>query len=92
MQVFSEIRPHLGARAVELRELRRRAQDRRALLLYEGARDITDSRFAAALLTEQWAIASRELLVSRGAITRILAQRRCNAIEQFVRDHLPDDV
>jgi hypothetical protein len=91
-QVFAHIRPYLGSDDVDdLRELRRRAQDHRARLIYEGARDFSDLRFAGASLTEQWAVANIELICSRSPISQIFAERRCKAVEDFVRDNLPDE-
>src|SRR5215216_6002482 len=80
-QVFAHIRPHLASDdADDLRELRRRAQDQRARLIYEGARDFSDFRFAGATLAEQWAVAKIESIGSRSPITEILAERRSKAI------------
>lgn len=89
-QIFREIRPYLErADADDLRELRRHAQERRAILLYAGARDFTDVRFAEATIIEQWALARMELNVSRSLTEDVLAERCLNAIEDFVRNNLP---
>jgi len=90
-QVFAEIRPYLGSDdGDELQELRRRAQDQRAKLIYEGARHFADVQYAAVTMLEQWAIAKFELIVSRSALTHILAERRCKAVEDFLRDNLDE--
>jgi hypothetical protein len=59
--------------------------------MYEGARDFTDAWFAIATITEQWAAAKMELMASRSPTTEALAERRCDAIEDFVQRNLPDD-
>jgi hypothetical protein len=88
-QVFAEIEPLVKTFDLsELRQLRRRFQDERALLIYEGARDFSDARYAVAVLIEQWAIGRAELITARSLITKIFAERRCKAIEDFVRDNL----
>jgi hypothetical protein len=90
-QVFADIQPLLQTRDIEkLRELRRRSQDERARLIYEGARDAKNAEFARATMTEQWAIAKIELITSRPVIAQILAGRRCVAVENFIRDNLAD--
>ena len=87
--VFSEMRLLLGTSDLTaLHQLRRHYQDERAILIYEGARDFSDSRYAAAALIEQWAIARSELLAPRSLAAEILAERCCKAIEDFVRDNL----
>jgi hypothetical protein len=53
--------------------------------MYEGARDAEDAEFARATMTEQWAIAKIELITSRPIIAQILAGRRCDAIQNFIR-------
>jgi hypothetical protein len=88
---FAAIQPSLGSMDInDLRQLRRRCQDERALLIYEGAREFTDARYAAAILVEQWALARLELIEARSLVTEILAERRRKAIEDFVRDNLPE--
>jgi len=82
--VFAAIGPHTETNdAHELRQLRRRAQDDRARLMYTGARDFSDVQFAVATLVEQWAVAKMELIAPRS--NDVLAQRRCQAIEEFAR-------
>jgi hypothetical protein len=90
-QVFADIQPLLQTRDIEkLRELRRRSQDERARLIYEGARDAKNAEFARATMTEQWTIAKIELIASGPVIAQILAGRRCAAVENFIRDNLAD--
>ena len=78
--------------ADELKAVRHRAQDDRARLIYDGARDFTDARFAVATIIEQWAIARGELISPRFLTSGLLAQRRCTAIEKFIRDNLPEQL
>ena len=90
-KVLADIEPLLNTGdPQELRELRHRAQDQRATLIYEGARDVTDAEFASATMTEQWALAKIELITSLSIIAQILAERRCDAIENFIRENLTD--
>jgi hypothetical protein len=78
--VLADIRPYLQIEdAGDLQELRRYAQERRALLTYEGARDFTDVRFATATMTEQWAIAKSQLVASRSLAMDILAELRATS-------------
>jgi hypothetical protein len=87
--VFAEIQPLLETdNLAALHQLRRRYQDERAVLIYDGARDFSDSRYAAAVLIEQWAIARAEIVMRRSLATEVLAERCCKAIEDFVRDNL----
>jgi hypothetical protein len=87
--VFAEIQPLLDTQdIVALHQLRRYYQDERAVLLYDGARDFSDSGYAAAVLIEQWAIARAEMIRPRSLAAEVLAERCCKAIEDFVRDNL----
>jgi hypothetical protein len=53
-------------------------------------RGITDAEFASATMTEQWALAKIELITSLSITAQILAERRCDAIENFIRENLTD--
>jgi hypothetical protein len=87
--VFAEIQSLLETDdIVQLRQLRRQYQHERALLIYDGARDFSDPRYAAAVLIEQWAIARSEIIMRRSLVTEVLAERCCKTIEDFVRDNL----
>ena len=74
----------------DLRSLRRKAQDERAALLYAGARDFNDIAFAVATMMQEWASAKLELCGSDTLATKVPAERRIKAIEDFVRDNLPE--
>jgi hypothetical protein len=92
VQVFADIRAYLDVRnAGDLQELRRNAQERRATLIYAGARDFTDVRFAAATIIEQWALARMKSVATWSLATEVLAERICRAVEDFLRENLPDD-
>jgi len=91
--VFLAIRTHLQSKEVkELRELRRRVQDKRAILIYQGARDFTNLHFAAATMIDQWAASKLESLTSPSLTHEVLAERRCRMIDKFVQENLPDDL
>jgi hypothetical protein len=91
LQVLADIRPYLDVRnAGDLQELRRNAQEQRATLIYAGARDFTDVRFAAATMTEQWALARMKSVATWSLATEVLAERICKAVEEFLRDNLPE--
>jgi hypothetical protein len=86
--IYAEIWPYLSCTDVdELRELRRYAQDQRAILLYEGARDLTHVRFAGLTLVEQWARAKIDSQASQVVGDIIFAERRLVDIEAFVQDN-----
>ena len=74
----------------DLRSLRRKAQEERALLIYAGARDFNDTEFAVATMVQEWASARLVLCGSDSVATKVPAERRTKAIEDFVRDNLPD--
>jgi hypothetical protein len=92
LQVFAGVRPYLDIRnAGDLQELRRNAQEQRATLIYAGARDFTDVRFAAATITEQWALARMKSVATWSLATEVLAERICKAVEEFLRENLPEE-
>jgi hypothetical protein len=91
-QVVAVIRPCLATEdADELRQLRRDVQDARAALIYEGARDFSDLRFAVVTLAEQWAAARLEQTSSRSVAGSVLGEQRCKMIEDFLKDNLPEE-
>ncbi len=86
--VYAEIRPLFGSRDVELRRAARRAQDERWQLIYRDIREMTDARFASVVLTEQWVLASLELVLAASPVAEVLAEKRCGAVETFIGDNL----
>jgi len=49
---------------------------------------MSEVRFAITVLAEQWLLAHMELLRCAASVREVLAARRTDAIEGFVRDHL----
>jgi len=75
--VYAEIRPLFGSRDVdELRRAARRAQDERWQLIYRDIREMTDARFASVVLTEQWVLASLELVLAASPVAEVFAEKR----------------
>jgi hypothetical protein len=90
-RVFAELSPWLDTMDLQdLRSLRRKAQDERALRIYAGARDFSDIEFALATMMQEWVSAKLELCGSDSLATKVPAERRIKAIEDFVRDNLPE--
>jgi hypothetical protein len=88
--VHAEIAPHAANPDVDaLRRAARTAQDERWRLISAGTRDMTDDRFASVVVTEQWLLARLEIVGSAAAVTETLAEKRRNAIEEFIFGNLP---
>ena len=88
--VHVEIAPLVGNRDVDaLRRAARATQDERWRLIASGNRDMTDARFASVVVAEQWLLARLEIAASAGAVSEALAEKRRNAIEDFIRANLP---
>jgi len=88
--VYAEIRPHIGSPNVEeLCAAARAAQDERWRLIYCGRNDMTDARFAGVVVAEQWLVAQAELVRAARPVAEVLAEKRRDAIEGFIRDNLP---
>jgi len=86
--VYSAIAPLTGSVDRDhLRRCARALQDERWRLISSGVADIDNVRFVRATIFEQWLRAQLELLGSASPVTEILAERRCRAIEQFVREN-----
>jgi hypothetical protein len=60
-------------------------QAERWRLVAAGANDLANVHFARVMITEQWLLARVELLSPGSPIREILAERRCRAVEEFVR-------
>jgi len=87
--VYSAIAPLTGS--VDRDHLRRCAQACQAerwRLIAAGVSDMADIHFARILITEQWLLARLELLSPASPVMEILAERRCRAVEAFVRDNI----
>jgi hypothetical protein len=90
--VHAEIAPLAANLDVDaLRRAARTAQDERWRLISAGTRDMTDDRFASVVVAEQWLLARLEI-VGSAAVTETLAEKRRNAIEDFIRGNLPLEV
>jgi hypothetical protein len=88
-RVRAEIVPLVGCPDLDaLGRASRRAQDERWRLISAGTRDATDVRLAGVVLTEQWLLAHAELMRAAAPIAEVLAEKRRDAIEAFVRDNL----
>jgi hypothetical protein len=53
-----------------------------------GGRKPTDTDFADIIVSEQWLLAQAELIRAAAPIAEILAEKRRDAIEEFIRDNL----
>jgi len=87
--VYTAIKPLVGSDDVEaLRRAADCAQADRWRLIAAGIRELTDARFATISLTEQWLLAQLELAHPPSPVAEVLAEKRCTAIESFIRHHL----
>jgi hypothetical protein len=90
--VLIAIKPLLGSSCLEqLGAAARRYQDERWRLIASDIRDVSDPRFAAVLLTEQWILAQRELLRGGAPVSEVLADKRRAALERFIMDTVSPD-
>jgi hypothetical protein len=87
--VHAEIAPFVAnPDADALSRAARAAQDERWRLISNGAGDMADVRFASIVVAEQWVLARLEIGRS-AAVIEALAEKRRNAIEDFIRANLP---
>jgi hypothetical protein len=87
--VYTAIKPLVGTGDIEvLRRAADGAQAERWRLIATGIRELTDARFATVALAEQWLLARLELLRAASPVAEVLADKRCSAIELFIRHHL----
>ena len=87
--VYGEIKPLVGSPDIDaLRRAARVAQDARWRFISTGMRDMSDVRFASTVLAEQWLLAQVELVRAASPVAEVLAAKRSDAIEGFIRDHL----
>jgi hypothetical protein len=90
--VLARIKPFIGS--CDLDEIRRAArvvQDERWRLVSAGGRKPADTDFADIIVSEQWLLAQAELIRAAAPIAEILAEKRRDAIEEFIRDNLYAD-
>ena len=86
--LYSQIKPLVGTRdGTALHSAAREAQDSRWRLISAGSAE-TDLRLAGIRLVEEWFIAQAEVLQPKTPVAEILAAKRADAVEQFIRDHL----
>src|SRR5262249_22826912 len=89
--VFGEIGPLFGSRDIEeLGRAARCAQDELWRLIYRGVGEATDLAQSIAI-AEQWMLASLALLRTASPMEEMLAEKRCGAVETFIRETLPSE-
>jgi hypothetical protein len=87
--VYADIKPLIGCCDLdELCAAARVAQDERWRLVSSGTCDKADIRFATVVITEQWLRAQIELVRAAAPLAEVLAEKRRDVIEEFVRDNL----
>jgi hypothetical protein len=87
--VFADITPHVGSADLdELCAAARRVQDERWRMISTGPCKMSDVRFASVVIAEQWLRAQVELVRQAAPIAEILAEKRRDTIEEFIRDNL----
>jgi hypothetical protein len=87
--VYTRIKPLVGNRHIDqLRHAARGVQDERWRLISGGSGEMCDVGFASVALTEQWLRAQIELDHTGSPIREALAEKRSEAIENFIRDNL----
>jgi hypothetical protein len=87
--IYSHIKPLVASdESDELRIAAQSAQEERWRLISRGISEISDERFAASAIAEQWLRARLEQIRVQSPVSEILAERRCRAVEQFVRSNL----
>jgi hypothetical protein len=87
--VYSAIKPLVTSLDIDdLRGAAQTAQDERWRLISRGIRDMTDLGFASVALAEQWLLAQIERLHTGSPVKEALADKRCEAVENFIRDNL----
>jgi hypothetical protein len=89
--VFEDIGPLFGSRDIdELGRAARCAQDERWRLIYRGLGETIDLLDSIAI-AEQWILASLAVLRAASPVEEILAEKRRNAVETFIRQNLPSE-
>jgi hypothetical protein len=87
--VFAKIKSHVGSFDLDaLRAAARLMQDERWRMISTGPCRMSEARFASVVIVEQWLLAHAEIIRAAAPIAEVLAERRRDAIENFVRDNL----
>jgi hypothetical protein len=87
--VYSAISQFADKRQLDhLRRCAQACQAERWRLIAAGVCDIADVHFARTMITEQWLLARLELLSPASPVREILAERRCRAVEEFIRGNI----
>ena len=90
--VFARIKPFIGSHDLdEIRGAARAVQDERWRLIAAGGCKPTDAGFADIIIAEQWLLAQVELVRAVAPIAEVLAEKRRDTIEEFIRDNLYAD-
>jgi hypothetical protein len=88
-EVYTAVKPLVGTGDIEaLRRAAAAAQAERWRLISTGVGELSDVRFATVFLAEQWLLAQLELVKAASPVAEVLAEKRCAAIESFIRAHL----
>jgi hypothetical protein len=86
--LYSQIKPLVGTSDwAALRSAARDAQDCRWRLVSAGT-PRTDLQLTAVRLVEEWFVAQAEVLQPKTPVIEILAAKRADVVERFIRDHL----
>jgi len=87
--IYTQIKPFVASdEPDQLRIAAQSAQDQRWRLISQGISEISDERLAPPAIAEQWLRARLESIRAPSPVAEILAERRCGAIEQFLRNNL----
>jgi len=90
--VFARIKPFIGSHDLdEIRGAARAVQDERWRLIAAGGCKPTDAGFADIIIAEQWLLAQVEVVRAAAPIAEVLAEKRRDTIEEFIRDNLYAD-
>jgi hypothetical protein len=90
--VLARIKPFIGSHDLdEVRGAARVVQDERWRLIAAGGCKPTDTGFADIIIAEQWLLAQVELMRAVAPIAEVLAEKRRDTIEEFIRDNLYAD-
>jgi len=82
--VYAAIKPLVGSRDLdELRCAALDAQAERWRLISGGINELSD-----VAITEQWLLGQVDLVRAASPVAEVLAEKRCAAIENFIRDNI----
>lgn len=89
--IYSEIKPHIGTDDYDgFRRAAGEAQDGRWRMASTGA-ETSDPQLTKIKIAEQWLLSQAELLRPPSPVAEVLATKRIEVIERFIRDHLSFD-